>query len=74
MTKQNTTNSGFFGKIETIIRIIPHIYIIFRMLVRFTSYFEEDFFYLKKILKIKRLTLLMLVLLMEYLLNFFSEI
>ena len=58
MIKQNTTNSGFFGKIETIIRIIPHIYIIFRMLVRFTTYFEEDFFYLKKIFKNKKINII----------------
>ena len=58
MTKQNTTNSGFFGKIETIIRIIPHIYIIFRMLVRFTNYFEEDFFCLKSIFRNKKINII----------------
>lgn len=58
MIKQNTTNSGFYGKIEKIIRTIPHIYIIFRMLVRFTSYFEEDFFYLKKIFKNRKINIL----------------
>ena len=58
MTKQNTTNSGFFGIIETIIRLIPHVYIIFRMLVRFTSYFEEDFFYLKEIFKNKKINII----------------
>ena len=58
MVKQNTTNSGLFGKIETVIRIIPHIYILFRMLVRFTNYFEEDFFYLKKIFKDKKINII----------------
>ena len=58
MTKQNTTNSGLFGKIEKIIRVIPHIYIIFRHLVRFTNYFEEDFFYLKKIFKNKKINII----------------
>ena len=58
MTKQNTTNSGFFGKIEKLIRVIPHIYIIFRHLVRFTNYFEEDFFYLKKIFKNKKINII----------------
>ena len=58
MTKQNTTNSGFFGKVETIIRIIPHIYIIFRTLVRFTNYFEEDFFCLKSIFRSKKINII----------------
>ena len=58
MIKQNTTNSGFYGKIETIIRIIPHIYIIFRMLVRFTSYFEEDFLSLKEIFINKKINII----------------
>jgi|TARA_B100000795_G_scaffold264640_1_gene245366 FkbM family methyltransferase len=58
MTKQNTTNSGFFGKIEKLIRVIPHIYIIFRHLVRFTNYFEEDFFYLKEIFKNKKINII----------------
>ena len=58
MIKQNTTNSGFYGKIETIIRIIPHIYIVFRMLVRFTSYFEEDFLSLKGIFKNKMINII----------------
>ena len=47
VTKQNTTHSGFFGKIEKLIRAVPHIYIFFRYLVSFTTYFEEDFYYLK---------------------------
>ena len=58
MIKQNTTNSGFFGKIESIIRVIPHIYIIFRMLVRFTNYFEEDFLYLKKIFNNRKVNII----------------
>ena len=52
MIKQNTTqNLSFYILIEKSIRLIPIIYIIFRSLVRFTNYFENDFFYLKKIFK-----------------------
>ena len=59
MTKQNTTqNSGFFVTIEKTIRLIPHIYIIFRSLVRFTNYFENDFFYLKEIFKDKKINII----------------
>ena len=43
MAKQNTTqNSNFFISIEKTIRLIPHIYIIFRSLVRSTNYFEKQ--------------------------------
>ena len=43
MVKQNTTNTGFFGFLETCIRLIPIIYIFVRHLIRFTNYFEEEF-------------------------------
>lgn len=57
--KQNTTqNSIFFIYIEKVIRFIPHIYLIFRTLVRFTNYFENDFFYLKKIFKNKKINII----------------
>ena len=59
MTKQNTTqNSHLLISIERIIRFIPHIYIIFRSLVRFTNYFENDFFYLKQIFKNKKINII----------------
>ncbi len=58
MPKQNTTNSGFFGFIETYIRVIPIIYIFIRQLVRFTNYFEEDFYYLKDIFKDKKINII----------------
>ena len=59
MAKQNTTqNSNFFVSIEKTIRLIPHIYIIFRSLVRFTNYFENDFFYLKKIFNNKKINII----------------
>ena len=51
--KQNTTNEGFLGLIEKIIRLIPHVYI-FRWLVKYTNYFESDFHYLKQIFKTKK--------------------
>ena len=53
--KQNVTNEGFLGLVEKIIRLIPHIYIFFRWLVKYTNYFESDFFYLKKIFKDKKI-------------------
>ena len=49
MIKQNTTQTGNFKYIEKIIRLIPIVYFFFRSIVRFTGYFESDFFYLKKI-------------------------
>ncbi len=58
MPKQNTTNLGFFGFIETYIRVIPIIYIFIRQLVRFTNYFEEDFYYLKDIFKDKKINII----------------
>ena len=56
--KQNTTHLGFLGKIEKIIRIIPHIYIVFRHLVRFTNYFEEDFNYLKQLFNDRKINII----------------
>ena len=59
MNKQNTTqNHSFFVSIEKIIRSIPIIYIIFRSIVRFTNYFESDFFYLKKIFKNQKINII----------------
>ena len=59
MIKQNTTqNLSFYILIEKSIRLIPIIYIIFRSLVRFTNYFENDFFYLKKIFKNKKINII----------------
>jgi FkbM family methyltransferase len=58
MTKQNTTQSGAFRGVEKLIRMIPIIYFFFRSLVRFTSYFESDFFYLKKIFKKKKINII----------------
>ena len=75
MNKQNTTqNLSFLVSIEKIIRSIPIIYIIFRSIVRFTNYFENDFFYLKKIFKNQKLILLMSALQMEFQHYFFYEI
>jgi FkbM family methyltransferase len=57
--KQNTTqNNSFFINLEKKIRSIPHIYIIFRSLVRFTNYFENDFFYLRIIFKNKKINVI----------------
>lgn len=56
--KQNTTNEGFLGLIEKIIRLIPHIYIFFRWLVKYTDYFESDFYYLEKIFKTKKINII----------------
>mgnify|MGYP001430667643 CR=1 FL=1 len=56
--KQNTTHAGFIGRIEKVIRSIPHIYILFRYLVTFTNFFEEDFYYLKKIFKNKKINII----------------
>ena len=59
MLKQNTTqNLSFYIIIEKTIRLIPIIYIIFRSLVRFTNYFENDFFYLKNIFKNKKINII----------------
>ena len=37
------TNEGFLSVLEKIIRAHPLIYIIFRVLIRFTNIFEKDF-------------------------------
>ncbi len=58
MTKQNTTNTGFYGLIEKTLRLVPLIYIFFRSIVRFTNYFESDFFYLPKIFKNKKINII----------------
>lgn len=58
MIKQNTTQSGSFKWIERLIRMIPIVYIFFRSLVRYTGYFESDFFYLKKIFRNKRINII----------------
>ena len=58
MTKQNTTQSGSFKWIEKLIRMIPIVYIFFRSLVRYTGYFESDFFYLKKIFRNKSINII----------------
>ena len=58
MTKQNTTNVGIFGLVEKIIRFIPIIYVFFRYLVKYTNYFESDFFYLPKIFKNKKINII----------------
>ena len=58
MTKKNTANSGLLGFIEKLLRIIPHVYLIFRPLIKFTNFFEEDFFYLKNIFKNKKINII----------------
>ena len=58
MIKKNTANSGLLGFIEKLLRIIPHIYLIFRPLIKFTNFFEEDFFYLKEIFKNKKINII----------------
>ena len=58
MIKKNTANSGLLGFIEKLLRIIPHVYLIFRPLIKFTNFFEEDFFYLKNIFKNKKINII----------------
>ncbi len=59
MKKQNTTqNFGLFIFLEKIIRLIPIIYIFFRYLIKYTNYFEDDFFYLKKIFNNKKINII----------------
>ena len=58
MIKQNTTNRGFFGFIEKLVRLFPIIYSIARSLIKYTNYFEEDFFILKKIFKNKKINII----------------
>ncbi len=56
--KQNTTHGGLLGFIEKIIRLIPIIYIFFRSIVKYTNYFEDDFYYLIKIFKKKKINII----------------
>lgn len=56
--KQNTTHDGLLGFIEKIIRLVPIIYVFFRSLVKYTNYFEDDFYYLKKIFKNRKLNII----------------
>ena len=56
--KQNTTNSGLLGLVEKLIRFVPIIYVFFRFLVKYTNYFEDDFYYLKKIFNNKKLNII----------------
>ena len=58
MIKQNTTQTGMLSFIERLIRMIPIIYYFFRSIVIFTGYFESDFFYLKQILKTKKINII----------------
>ena len=59
MNKQNTTQNHFFLIfIEKMIRKIPLIYFLFRSLVKYVNYFENDFFYLKKIFKNKKINII----------------
>ena len=58
MIKQNTTNRGFLGFLEKLVRSIPLIYIVFRSVIRHTNYFEGDFFFLKKIFKNKKINII----------------
>jgi FkbM family methyltransferase len=58
MKKQNTTQSGIFIWVEKAIRAIPIIYLFFRSIVRFTNYFESDFFYLKRIFKNQKINII----------------
>ena len=58
MTKENTTQTGILSIIESFIRMIPIIYYFFRSIVRYTGYFESDFFYLKKIFKYKKINII----------------
>jgi len=58
MNKNNTADSGLLGILEKLIRIIPHVYLIFRPLIKLTNFFEEDFFYLKKIFKNKKINIM----------------
>ena len=58
INKRNTTNTGLLGLFEKLIRFIPHIYLVIRPIVKFTNYFEEDFYYLKKIFKNTRINII----------------
>ena len=58
MIKNNTANTGLLGFFEKLIRVIPHIYLIFRPVIKFTNFFEEDFHYLKKIFKNQKINII----------------
>ncbi len=59
MKKQNTTqNSRIYIFLEKTIRLIPIIYVIFRFFVKHTNYFEDDFFYLKKIFNDRKINII----------------
>tara|TARA_B100000989_G_scaffold136173_1_gene101187 strand:+ start:872 stop:1621 length:750 start_codon:yes stop_codon:yes gene_type:complete len=59
MQKQNTTqNNLILIFIEKAIRKIPIIYYLLRSVVKFTNYFENDFFYLKKIFLQKKINII----------------
>ena len=59
MKKQNTTqNFGLLIFLEKMIRSIPVIYIFFRYLIKYTNYFEDDFYYLKKIFNYKKINII----------------
>ncbi len=58
MVKQNVTNPGFLGFLEKLIRLIPTVYILARILVKYTNYFESDFFYLPKYFKNKKINII----------------
>ena len=59
MQKQNTTqNNQILIFVEKIIRKIPIIYFFLRSIVRFINYFENDFFYLKRIFKKKKINII----------------
>ena len=58
MIKNNTANTGLLGLFEKLIRTIPHIYLIFRPLIKFTNFFEEDFKSLKLIFKNKKINII----------------
>ena len=58
MIKNNTANTGLLGFFEKLLRMIPHIYLIFRPLIKFTNFFEEDFHYLKKIFKKQKINII----------------
>ncbi len=59
MKKQNTTqNFGLLIFLEKMIRSIPVIYIFFRYLIKYTNYFEDDFYHLKKIFNNKKINII----------------
>ena len=57
MIKNNTANRGLLGFFEKLIRTVPHIYLFFRPLIKFTNFFEEDFKSLKIIFENKNINI-----------------